>query len=92
MRLRRGLSFAVPRRINYGWSDLRGDVFGGLTAGGIVLSVAIGLGVVSGLGAAAGLHGALVVCLFVAIFGGIRGMLGGPNITVTVVMAVVVAD
>ena len=86
------LSAAVPRRIDYGWSDLRGDVFGGLTAGGIILSVAIGLGVISGLGAAAGLHGALAVCLFVALFGGTRGMLGGPNIAVTVVMAVVVAD
>ena len=86
------LAPAAPRRINYGWADLRGDVFGGLTAGGIILAVAIGLGVISGLGAAAGLHGALAVCLFVALFGGTRGMLGGPNITVTVVMAVVVAD
>ena len=86
------LTTALPRRIDYGLSDLRGDVFGGLTAGGIVLSVAIGLGVVSGLGATAGLHGALAVCLFVALFGGTRGMIGGPNITVTVVTAVVVAD
>ena len=86
------LPSAVPHRIDYGWSDLRGDFFGGLTAGGIVLSVAIGLGVVSGLGAAAGLHGALAVCLFVALFGGTRGMIGGPNIAVTVVTAVVVAD
>ncbi len=86
------LATAAPRRIDYGWADLRGDVFGGLTAGGIILAVAIGLGVISGLGAAAGLHGALAVCLFVALFGGTRGMLGGPNITVTVVMAVVVAD
>ncbi len=86
------LSSAVPCRIDYGWGDLRGDVFGGLTAGGIILSVAIGLGIISGLGPAAGLHGALAVCLFVALFGGTRGMLGGPNVTVTVVMAVVVAD
>ena len=85
-------SFAVPRRINYGLSDLRGDVFGGLTAGGIVLSVAIGLGVISGLGPAAGLYGALAVGLFVTLFGGTRGMIGGPNAAVSVVMAVVVAD
>lgn len=92
MRLFGTLTANVPRRINYGWVDLRGDVFGGLTASGIVLSVSIGLGVISGLGAAAGLHGALAVCLFVALFGGTRGMLGGPNVTVTIVMAVVVAD
>ena len=85
-------SFAVPFRIDYRLSDLRGDVFGGLTAGGIVLSVAIGLGVISGLGPAAGLYGALAVGVFVAVFGGTRGMVGGPNVAVSVVMAVVVAD
>ena len=86
------LSAVVPRRINYGLSDLRGDVFGGLTAGGIVPALAIGLGIISGLGAAAGQHGALAVCVFVALFGGTRGMLGGLNIAVAIVMAVVVAD
>ncbi len=85
-------SFAVSSRINYGLSDLRGDVFGGLTAGGIVLSVAIGLGVISGLGPAAGLYGALAVGIFVALFGGTQGMIGGPNVAVSVVMAVVVAE
>lgn len=86
------LTAAVPRGISYGWDDLRGDAFGGLTAGGIVLAVAIGLGVISGLGPAAGLYGALAVGIFVALFGGTRGMIGGPNVAVTVVMAVVVAE
>lgn len=86
------LAAATPSRLNYGLSDLRGDVFGGLTAGGIVLAVAIGLGVISGLGPAAGLYGALAVGIFVALFGGTRGMIGGPNVAVTVVMAVVVAE
>ena len=54
--------------------------------------MAVGLGAISGLGPAAGMHGALAVGLFVAIFGGTRGMLGGPNVSVTVIMAVVVAD
>ena len=81
-----------PRRIDYGWGDLKGDVFGGLTAAGVMLPMAIGLGIISGLGADAGLHGALAVGLFVAIFGGTRGMLGGPNVSVTIIMAAVVAD
>ena len=81
-----------PRRIDYGWGDLKGDVFGGLTAAGVMLPMAIGLGIISGLGADAGLHGALAVGLFVAMFGGTRGMLGGPNVSVTIIMAAVVAD
>lgn len=92
MRVFETLSAAVPRKLDYGWGDLKGDVFGGLTAAGIMLPMAIGLGSISGLGAHAGLHGTLAVGLFVAIFGGTRGMLGGPNITVTVIMAAVVAD
>ena len=85
-------SFALPRRVNYGLSDLRGDVFGGLTSAGVILPLAIGLGTISGLGADAGLYGALALSLFVAIFGGTRGMLGGPNVSVTIIMAAVVAD
>ena len=92
MRIVGMLSTAVPRRIDYEWSDLKGDVFGGLTAAGVMLPMAIGLGVISGLGAEAGMHGTLAVGIFVAVFGGTRGMLGGPNISVTIIMAAVVAD
>ena len=86
------LSAFVPRRTDYGWGDLKGDVFGGLTAAGVMLPMAVGLGVISGLGAHAGLHGALAVGIFVALLGGTRGMLGGPNVAVTIIMAAVVAD
>lgn len=92
MRVIEMLSAANPRRIDYRWSDLKGDFFGGLTAAGVMLPMAIGLGAISGLGADAGLHGALAVGIFVALFGGTRGMLGGPNVAVTIIMAAVVAD
>ena len=82
----------MPRRINYGIADLRGDVLGGLTAGGVVLPVAMGYGVLSGLGPVAGLYGAVAVGIFGSLFGGIRGMVYGPNIAVTITMAVVVAE
>ena len=83
---------AIPRRVNYGLSDLRGDVLGGVTTGGIILPVAMGYGVLSGLGAAAGLYGAVAVGIFASVFGGTRGIVYGPNIPVAVAMSVVVAE
>ncbi len=82
----------MPRQINYGLADLRGDVFGGLTASGIALPVAMGYGVISGLGAAAGLYGAIAVGIFASIVGGTRGRVYGPNIVFTIPMAVIVAE
>ncbi len=78
-------------RLSYSWGLLRGDVLGGLTSGSIVLPAAIGYGVISGLGPVAGLYGAVAVSFFGAIFGGTRGMISGPNILVTLTMAVTVS-
>ena len=78
-------------RLSYSWGQLRGDVLGGLTSGSIVLPAAIGYGVISGLGPVAGLYGAVAVSFFGAIFGGTRGMISGPNILVTLTMAVTVS-
>ena len=86
------LSRAVPRRIDYGLADLRGDVLGGITAGGLVLPLAVGYGVLSGLGPVAGMYGAVAVGIFASLFGGTRGLVYGPNIAVTVIMGVVVAE
>ncbi|MYC38909.1 MAG: SulP family inorganic anion transporter [Chloroflexi bacterium] len=83
---------ALRNRINYRLSDLRGDVFGGITAGSIVLPFAMGYGVLSGLGPVAGLHGAVAVGIFASLFGGTRGLVYGPNTSVTIVMGVVVAE
>ena len=92
MDVKRTLSSVFPKQINYGLADLRGDVFGGITAGSIILPAAIGYGVISGLGPTAGLYGAVAVSFFAGIFGGTRGLISGPNIMVTLVMAVVVAE
>ena len=83
---------AIPSGVNYGLSDLRGDVLGGITAGGITLPIAIGYGVLSGLGPVAGLYGAVAVGIFASLFGGTRGLVYGPNTAVTVTMAVIVAE
>ena len=84
--------FFFPRDVGYGLADLRGDVFGGITAGSIALPAAIGYGVISGLGPTAGLYGAVAVSFFAGVFGGTRGLISGPNILVTLVMAAVVAE
>ena len=92
MNIKSRIAAAVPRQLNYGLADLRGDVLGGITAGSISLPTAIGYGVISGLGPVAGLYGALAVSLFAGIFGGTRGLISGPNILVTLTMAVVVTE
>ncbi len=88
----RRVSAAVPRRIDYGLTDLRGDVFGGLIASSVALPAAMGYGVLSGLGPVAGLYGAVAVGIFASLFGGTRGFVYGPNTAVTVTMGVVVAE
>ena len=85
-------SAILPRRINYGLHDLRGDLLGGLTASGVTLPPAMGYGVLSGLGPVAGLYGAVAVGIFGSLLGGTRGFIYGPNTAVTVVMGLVVAD
>lgn len=86
------ISHAIPRRIDYGLNDLRGDVLGGLSGGSILMPFAIGLGIISGLGPAAGLYGAVAVGIFASLFGGTRGMIYGPTVSTAVIMALVVAE
>ncbi len=71
--------------------DLKGDIFGGLTAGIVALPLALAFGVQSGLGASAGLYGAMILGLFAAIFGGTNTQISGPTGPMTVVSAAVVS-
>ena len=74
----------------YRWADLRGDAYGGITTGILMLPISMGFGVMTGLGPVAGLHGSIAVGLFSAIFGGIRGLIVGPNIFAVIAMAIIV--
>lgn len=75
-----------------GWlSNLKGDLFGGLTAGVIALPLALAFGVSSGLGPAAGLYGAIAVGVLAAAFGGTPAQISGPTGPMTVVVAGAVA-
>ncbi|WP_340066365.1 SulP family inorganic anion transporter [Ascidiimonas aurantiaca] len=71
--------------------NLRGDTFGGLTAGIVALPLALAFGVQSGLGASAGLYGALFIGVFASVFGGTATQISGPTAPMTVVSAVLIS-
>lgn len=71
--------------------NLRGDLFGGLTAAIISLPMALAFGVASGAGPEAGLWGAVCVGFFAALFGGTPTLISEPTGPMTVVMTAVVA-
>lgn len=71
--------------------NLRGDIFGGVTAAVIALPMALAFGVASGAGAEAGLYGAIFVGLFAALFGGSPTLISEPTGPMTVVFTAVIA-
>ena len=50
------------------FSNIKGDAFGGITAGIVALPLALAFGVSSGLGPSAGLYGAIFISFFAALF------------------------
>jgi len=70
-----------------GFANLRGDLFGGLTAAIVALPLAIAFGVASGAGPVAGLYGAICVGLFASLFGGTPAQISGPTGPMTIVAA-----
>ena len=72
--------------------NIKGDLFGGVTAAVIALPMALAFGVASGAGAAAGLWGAVLVGLFAALFGGTPSLISEPTGPMTVVMTAVIAS
>lgn len=71
----------------YGVHTLKGDLFGGLTAGIVALPLALAFGVASGFGAVAGLYGAIAVGFFAALLGGTPTQISGPTGPMTVIFA-----
>jgi len=72
--------------------NLRGDIFGGVTAAIIALPMALAFGVASGAGAASGLWGAVLVGFFASLFGGTPTLISEPTGPMTVVMTAVIAN
>ena len=73
------------------FSNIKGDAFGGLTAGIVALPLALAFGVASGLGPAAGLYGAILISFFAALFGGTNTQISGPTAPMTAVSSIVIA-
>tara|TARA_B100002051_G_scaffold276316_1_gene323876 strand:- start:3961 stop:5643 length:1683 start_codon:yes stop_codon:yes gene_type:complete len=78
-------------------TNLRGDVFGGLTAAVIALPMALAFGIAVGnasgvpeVGAAAGLWGAVIIGLVASLFGGTPTLISEPTGPMTVVFTSVV--
>ncbi|EPR74006.1 Sulfate permease [Winogradskyella psychrotolerans RS-3] len=73
------------------FSHLKGDAFGGITAGIVALPLALAFGVSSGLGPSAGLYGAIFLAFFAALFGGTNTQISGPTAPMTAVSMVLIA-
>jgi SulP family sulfate permease len=73
------------------FSNIKGDAFGGITAGIVALPLALAFGVSSGLGPTAGLYGAIFISFFAALFGGTSTQISGPTAPMTAVSMVVIA-
>ena len=82
MKLVHGLTF----------DNIRGDVYGGLTAAVVALPLALAFGVASGAGPVAGLYGAIFVGFFAALFVGTPAQISGPTGPMTVVMAGIITQ
>ena len=80
---------AITNKIHF--RNVKGDIFGGITAAVIALPMALTFGVASGAGASAGLWGAILVGFFAALFGGTPTLISEPTGPMTVVMTAVIA-
>jgi SulP family sulfate permease len=80
---------AITNRIHF--RNVKGDLFGGITAAVIALPMALTFGVASGAGASAGLWGAILIGFFAALFGGTPTLISEPTGPMTVVMTAIIA-
>ncbi len=81
---------SITNKIHF--RNVKGDIFGGVTAAVIALPMALTFGVASGAGASAGLWGAILIGFFAALFGGTPTLISEPTGPMTVVMTAVVAS
>ncbi len=81
--------------------NIKGDIFGGITAGIVALPLALAFGIqafgginhpyASAIGALAGLVGATLLGFFAALFGGTHSQISGPTGPMTVITAALVS-
>ncbi len=73
------------------FTNVKGDLFGGVTAGIVALPLALAFGVSSGLGPSAGLYGAIFLGFFASLFGGTPSQISGPTAPLTAISMVMIA-
>jgi SulP family sulfate permease len=73
-------------------SNMRGDIYGGITTGIVALPLALAFGEASGAGPIAGVYGAIFVGFFASLFGGTGAQISGPTGPMIVVFAGVFAS
>lgn len=83
---------ALRNFFTFDFSNLKGDVFGGITAGIVALPLALAFGEQTELGAIAGLYGAIAIGILASLFGGTATQISGPTAPMTVVSAVVILE
>lgn len=81
--------------------NIKGDIFGGITAGIVALPLALAFGIqafggiddpaASSMGALAGLVGAAMLGFFASLFGGTHSQISGPTGPMTVITAALVS-
>lgn len=81
--------------------NLKGDIFGGITAGIVALPLALAFGIqafggvddpsASSMGALAGLIGAAMLGFFASLFGGTHSQISGPTGPMTVITAALIS-
>jgi SulP family sulfate permease len=74
------------------FNNLKGDFFGGITAGIVALPLALAFGEQSGLGAAAGLYGAILIGFFASLLCSTQQQISGPTAPMTAVSVVVISQ
>lgn len=80
----------ITNTINF--RNLKGDIFGGLTAAVVALPMALAFGIASGAGASAGLWGAILIGFFASLFGGTPSLISEPTGPMTVIVTAVIAE
>ena len=81
------------------FSNVKGDLFGGVTAGIVALPLALAFGIQAfsavpdgaSMGAYVGLTGAMLLGFFAALFGGTHSQISGPTGPMTVITATLVS-
>lgn len=71
----------------FDFRHVKGDFFGGITAGIVALPLALAFGEASGAGPIAGIWGAIFVGFFAALLGGTQTQISGPTGPMIVVFA-----